>query len=250
MFTKCSKCNEVRCTPCARDGDGYQNDLRNSFLQAYHDATDSHEMTEVRDECDRCGRQPCRCGGKHCEECRTKVQTRGCVCGITRCHTCLPPSDLPPVPMVDLIAEINLVVELQSALRQQAPSPPDQRALPNDPLVLSISDRSLPPLLQVSMASVQTLALASTASAQTVALASTMSAQPTEPTYEEKLETHRVALRAKLDTRILTGTYSFDTTRPRRRRTATRWSGLRTSWAVRLNSLPSRPNASNSWVAR
>ena len=119
MFTKCSKCNEVRCKPCTHGGDGYINDRCKSFLRAYHDVTDSHEMTEVRDECDRCGRQPCRCGGKHCEECRTKVQTRGCVCGITRCHKCLPPSAPPPVPMVDLIAEINLVVELQSALRRK-----------------------------------------------------------------------------------------------------------------------------------
>ena len=125
--------------------------------------------------------------------------------------------------MVDLIAEINLVVELQSTPLQQAlPSPPVQQALTNGPLVLSINDHSLPPLPQASTASAQTVALASTASAQTVALASTASAQtvalasaasaqPAEPTYEEKLETHRVALQAQLDARILTGTSSFDT---------------------------------------
>ena len=90
MLTKCSTCDEVRCKGCAlRYGEGGLCPL-SSFLRAYHEATDSHVMTPVRAPCDLCGKQPCNCGGKRCEECRAKVQTRGCICGITRCLQCLP----------------------------------------------------------------------------------------------------------------------------------------------------------------
>ena len=86
-FTRCSTCNEVRCKPCATTIDAEQ-EQQQSFMRAYHEVKNSHVWTASKEECDLCGRGPCDCGGKHCDDCRADVKTEQCVCGIVRCSKC------------------------------------------------------------------------------------------------------------------------------------------------------------------
>ena len=64
-------------------------DQQQSFLQAYHEVNNSHTWEVCRRECDLCGKGPCGCGGKHCDECQADVQTKLCACGMVRCSNCL-----------------------------------------------------------------------------------------------------------------------------------------------------------------
>ena len=64
-------------------------DQQQSFLQAYHEVNNSHAWEVCRRECDLCGKGPCGCGGKHCDECQADVQTKQCACGMVRCSNCL-----------------------------------------------------------------------------------------------------------------------------------------------------------------
>ena len=66
-FTRCLICNGVRCKPCAADSTIVQ-DQQQSFLQAYHEVNNSHTWEVCRRECDLCGKGPCGCGGKHCDD--------------------------------------------------------------------------------------------------------------------------------------------------------------------------------------
>ena len=87
-FTRCGKCDSVRCKQCANDITTQQ-DQQQSLLQTYHEVTAVHTWTESKDECNVCGAGPCDCGSKHCDECRAGVQTMQCSCGVVRCTECL-----------------------------------------------------------------------------------------------------------------------------------------------------------------
>ena len=87
-FTRCSACGCVRCKPCAAAIVTDQ-DRQQSFLRAYHEIKDAHTWEASREVCDLCGKGPCGCGSKHCDDCRADVQTKRCACGTVRCSKCL-----------------------------------------------------------------------------------------------------------------------------------------------------------------
>ena len=57
-------------------------------FEAYHEAKNCHVWTASKEDCDLCGRGPCGCGSKHCDDCRADVKTNQCVCGMVRCSKC------------------------------------------------------------------------------------------------------------------------------------------------------------------
>ena len=87
-FTKCGTCDAVWCKPCAIPAMTKQ-DQHQSFLRAYHEVSNSHTWVDSREECDFCSKQPCNCGGKHCNECLADVRTYRCDCGVVTCQQCL-----------------------------------------------------------------------------------------------------------------------------------------------------------------
>ena len=65
-FTKCSKCEGVRCKPCAW-GVVQEQRQQESLLRACHEVRNEHQWFASKEDCDRCGKGPCGCGGKRCE---------------------------------------------------------------------------------------------------------------------------------------------------------------------------------------